>query len=174
VPSSVVATLIVLLAFVIVASASVRTVQPQQTYVVELLGRYRRTLQPGIHLLIPFIESVHAKVNMHEQVASFPPQPAITSDNLVACIDTVLHYRVVDPVRATYEIANFVQAMDMFTTMTLRSLMGSMELEQARASHNEITSQLTEALKGTTMSWGIEVIRVELKAIGTGSRTGCP
>jgi regulator of protease activity HflC (stomatin/prohibitin superfamily) len=149
-------------------------VQPQQTYVVELLGRYRRTLQPGIHLLIPFIESVHAKVNMREQVASFPPQPAITSDNLVACIDIVLYYRVVDPVRATYEIANSVQAMDWLSITALRNLMGSMQLEQARTSRNEITSQLTEALKETTVSWGIEVIRVEIKAIGTGSRTGCP
>jgi regulator of protease activity HflC (stomatin/prohibitin superfamily) len=174
VPSNVVATLVAVLAFVIVALASVRTVQPQQTYVVELLGRYRRTLQPGIHLLIPFIESVHAKVNMHEQVASFPPQPAITLDNLVACIDTVLYYSVVDPVRATYEIANSVQAMDMLTITVLRNLMGSMQLEQARASRNEITSQLTEALKETTVSWGIEVIRVEIKAIGAGSRTGCP
>ncbi|RZU73052.1 SPFH domain/Band 7 family protein [Micromonospora kangleipakensis] len=152
--------------------ASVRAVQPQQTYVVELLGRYRRTLEPGIHLLIPFIESVRAKVNMQEQVASFPPQPAITSDNLVACIGTVLYYQVVDPVRATYEIADSVQAMEMSTITALRNLMGSMNLERARASRDEITVHLTEVLDEKTPSWGIKVIRVEIKAIEAGSRLG--
>jgi len=174
VPSSVVASLVVVLALVVVALASVHAVQPQQTYVVELLGRYRRTLRPGVHVLIPFIESVRAKVNMREQVASFPPQPAITSDDLVACIDTVLYYRVVDPVRGTYEIANYIEAMDMLTTTILRNLMGSMELEQARSSAHEIAPRLTKALNERTASWGIDVIRVEIKAIGIGSRTGCP
>lgn len=157
----------------IVGLTSVRAVQPQQTYVVELLGRYRRTLEPGIHLLVPFIESVRAKVNMREQVASFPPQPAITSDDLVACIGTVLYYRVVDPVRATYEIANPVLAMEMLTITTLRNLIGSMDLERARASRDEITLQLTEVLDENTPSWGIKVIRAEIKAIETGSRLGC-
>jgi regulator of protease activity HflC (stomatin/prohibitin superfamily) len=166
-------TLLVLLAVIIVLLASVRAVQPQQTYVVELLGRYRRTLEPGIHLLIPFIESVRAKVNMREQVASFPPQPAITFDNLVACIGTVLYYKVVDPVRATYETADSVQAMEMSTITALRNLMGSMDLDRARASRDEITLHLVEALDDKTLSWGIKVIRVEIKAIETGSRLGC-
>lgn len=165
--------MVALLAMMIVGLTSVRAVQPQQTYVVELLGRYRRTLEPGIHLLVPFIESVRAKVNMREQVASFPPQPAITSDDLVACIGTVLYYRVVDPVRATYEIANSVLAMEMLTITTLRNLMGSMDLERARASRDEITLQLTEVLDENTPSWGIKVIRAEIKAIETGSRLGC-
>jgi hypothetical protein len=97
------------LVLIILVVAVVRVVPLQQAYVVELFGRYRRTLQPGIHLLVPLVESVRAKVNMREQVASFPPRPAITSDNLVACIETVLYYRVVDPVRATYEMFNPVR-----------------------------------------------------------------
>lgn len=106
---SVTAVAVAVLALIIVCLPAVRTVPPQQIYVVELLGRYRRTLEPGVHLLVPVIESVRAKVNMREQVASFPPQPAITSDNLVACMETVLYYRVEDPVRATYETADSVQ-----------------------------------------------------------------
>jgi regulator of protease activity HflC (stomatin/prohibitin superfamily) len=119
VSAGLVAVIVAFLALIIVGLAAVRTVPPQPTYVVELFGRYRRTLEPGVHLLIPLIESVHTKVNMGEQVATFPPRPAVTSDNLVACIDTVLYHRVVDPVRATYEIANSVQAMEMLTITTL-------------------------------------------------------
>jgi regulator of protease activity HflC (stomatin/prohibitin superfamily) len=162
------------LALIIIGLAAVRTVPPQQTYVVELLGRYRRTLEPGVHLLVPFTESVRAKVDMREQVATFPPQPAITSDNLVACIDTVLYYRVVDPVRATYEIANSVQAMEMLTITTLRDLTSSMDLERARASRDEINLRLTDVLDKNTGAWGIKVIRAEIKAIEIGSRLGCP
>jgi hypothetical protein len=139
-------TVVALVALIIVGWAAVRTVPPQQTYVVELLGRCRRTLEPGIHLLVPFIESVHAKVNMREQAASFPPQPAIASDNLVACIETVLYYRVVDPLRATYETVNSVRAMEMLTITTLRNLTGSMDLERVRASRDELNLRLTEVL----------------------------
>jgi regulator of protease activity HflC (stomatin/prohibitin superfamily) len=173
VSAGVVTTIVAVLAFIIVVLASLRIVQPQQTYVVERLGRYRRTLEPGIHLLVPFIESVRAKVKMREQVASFPPQPAITSDNLVACIGTVLYYQVADPVRATYEIANSVQAMEMLTITTLRNLVGSMDLEQARASRDEINVQLAGVLNEGTDAWGIKVNWTEIKAIESGSRLGC-
>jgi regulator of protease activity HflC (stomatin/prohibitin superfamily) len=148
-------------------------VQPQQTYVVELLGRYRRTLDPGIHVLLPFIESVRAKVDMGQRVASFPPQPAITLDNLVACISTVLYYRVVDPVRATYETADVERTIEMLSITTLRHLAGSMDLERVRASRNEINFQLAKVLDDETVAWGIKVIRTEVTAIETGSRLGC-
>jgi regulator of protease activity HflC (stomatin/prohibitin superfamily) len=171
---SVTAVAVAVLALIIVGLTAVRTVPPQQMYVVELLGRYRRTLEPGIHLLVPYIESVRAKVNMGEQVASFPPQPAITSDDLVACIETVLYYRVEDPVRVTYETANAVQTMEMLTITTLRDLTGSMDLERARASRDELNLRLTEVLDRSTGAWGIKVMRAEIKAIETGSRRGCP
>ncbi|HEX2773640.1 MAG TPA: SPFH domain-containing protein, partial [Micromonosporaceae bacterium] len=90
---------------------AVRIVPQQRMDVVERLGRYKRTLNPGLNLLVPFVDAVRTKVDMREQVVSFHPQPVITSDNLVVSIDTVLYFRVVDPVRATYEIANFLQAI---------------------------------------------------------------
>jgi regulator of protease activity HflC (stomatin/prohibitin superfamily) len=174
VSSGVVAAIVAFVAVIIVALAAVRIVRPQQTYVVELFGRFRRTLEPGVHLLIPLIESVRAKVNMREQVATFPPQPAITSDNQVACIETVLYYRIVDPVRATYEIANSLQALEMLTITTLRDLTGSMALEQARVSRDEINLRLTDLLDTNTGGWGIQVIRAETTSFETGSRLGCP
>jgi regulator of protease activity HflC (stomatin/prohibitin superfamily) len=153
--------------------ASLRRVQSQQAYVVQLLGRYRRTLEPGTHLLIPFIESVRAKVDMRDQVVSFPPQPAITSDDLVACISTVLQDRVVDPVRATYEIGNLRQALEMSTITALRRLAGSMDMERVRASSHEINLYLAGMVSENAGAWGVKVIQTEIEAIETGSRHGC-
>ncbi|MBO0871369.1 MAG: SPFH/Band 7/PHB domain protein [Micromonosporaceae bacterium] len=144
---------------------SVRIVPQQRMDVVERLGRYRRTLKPGMNLLVPFFDSVRSKVDMREQVVSFPPQPVITSDNLVVSIDTVLYFKVVDPVRATYEIANFLQAIEQLTVTTLRNVIGSMDLEKALTSRDEINRHLSGVLDETTGRWGIKVTRVEIKAI---------
>jgi regulator of protease activity HflC (stomatin/prohibitin superfamily) len=144
---------------------SVRIVPQQRKDVVERLGRYRRTLSPGMNILVPVLDSVRAKVDMREQVVSFPPQPVITSDNLVVSIDTVLYFRVVDPVRATYEIANFLQAIEQLTVTTLRNVIGSMDLEKALTSRDEINRHLSGVLDETTGRWGIKVTRVEIKAI---------
>jgi regulator of protease activity HflC (stomatin/prohibitin superfamily) len=133
--------------------------------VVERLGRYHRTLKPGLNILVPFIDAVRSKVDMREQVVSFPPQPVITSDNLVVSIDTVLYFKVVDPVRATYEIANFLQAIEQLTVTTLRNVIGSMDLEKALTSRDEINRHLSGVLDETTGRWGIKVTRVEIKAI---------
>src|SRR4051794_39704817 len=133
--------------------------------VVERLGKYHRTLSPGLNLLVPIIDSVRTKVDMREQVVSFPPQPVITSDNLVVSIDTVLYFKVVDPVRATYEIANFLQAIEQLTVTTLRNVIGSMDLEKALTSRDEINRHLSVVLDETTGRWGIKVTRVEIKAI---------
>ena len=144
---------------------SVRVVPQQRKDVVERLGRYQRTLNPGLNLLVPFLDQVRAKVDMREQVVSFPPQPVITSDNLVVSIDTVLYFRVVDPVLATYEIANFLQAIEQLTVTTLRNVIGSMDLEKALTSRDEINRHLSGVLDETTGRWGIKVARVEIKAI---------
>jgi regulator of protease activity HflC (stomatin/prohibitin superfamily) len=133
--------------------------------IVERLGRYNRTLDPGFHLLVPFFDRVREKVDMREAVQSFPPQPVITSDNLVVSIDTVLYYRVVDPVRAVYEIASFLQAIEQLTVTTLRNVIGSMDLEKALTSRDEINQHLSSVLDETTGRWGIKVTRVEIKAI---------
>ena len=123
--------------------------------------------------MVPFIESVRAKVDMGEQVANLRSEPAITVDSIVACISTVLYYRVEDPVRATYEIADYREAMRMLTTTTLRNLIGSMDLERARASRVELGSQLTRGLREHTGAWGIGVVRAEITAIEIGSSSGC-
>ena len=150
---------------VITLAKAVRIVPQQRMDVVERLGRYNRTLKPGLNLLVPFIDAVRTKVDMREQVVSFPPQPVITSDNLVVSIDTVLYFKVVDPVRATYEIANFLQAIEQLTVTTLRNVIGSLDLERALTSREEINRHLSGVLDETTGRWGIKVTRVEIKAI---------
>jgi regulator of protease activity HflC (stomatin/prohibitin superfamily) len=159
--------LIIGIAFIVVVvlARSVRQVPQQRMDVVERLGKYHRTLTPGLNLLVPIIDSVRTKVDMREQVVSFPPQPVITSDNLVVSIDTVLYFKVVDPVRATYEIANFLQAIEQLTVTTLRNVIGSMDLERALTSRDEINRHLSGVLDETTGRWGIKVTRVEIKAI---------
>ena len=144
---------------------SVRIVPQQRMDVVERLGKYKRTLNPGLNLLVPFVDAVRTKVDMREQVVSFPPQPVITSDNLVVSIDTVLYFKVVDPVRATYEIANFLQAIEQLTVTTLRNVIGSLDLERALTSREEINRHLSGVLDETTGRWGVKVTRVEIKAI---------
>jgi regulator of protease activity HflC (stomatin/prohibitin superfamily) len=155
----------VALVVVVTLVRAVRVVPQQRMDVVERLGRYQRTLRPGLNMLVPFLDAVRTKVDMREQVVSFPPQPVITSDNLVVSIDTVLYFRVVDPVRATYEIANFLQAIEQLTVTTLRNVIGSLDLEKALTSREEINRHLSGVLDETTGRWGIKVTRVEIKAI---------
>ena len=150
---------------VVTLSRSIRVVPQQRMDVVERLGKYQRTLKPGLNVLVPFFDKVRTKVDMREQVVSFPPQPVITSDNLVVSIDTVLYFKVVDPVRATYEIANFLQAIEQLTVTTLRNVIGSLDLEKALTSREEINRHLSGVLDETTGRWGIKVTRVEIKAI---------
>jgi regulator of protease activity HflC (stomatin/prohibitin superfamily) len=157
--------LVIALFAVITVYRSVRIVPQQRMDVVERLGKYKRTLSPGLNLLVPFVDAVRTKVDMREQVVSFPPQPVITSDNLVVSIDTVLYFKVVDPVRATYEISNFLQAIEQLTVTTLRNVIGSMDLERALTSRDEINRHLSSVLDETTGRWGIKVTRVEIKAI---------
>jgi len=156
---------VVAIIVIVVLLRSVRVVPQQRMDVVERLGKYQRTLKPGLNLLVPFIDAVRTKVDMREQVVSFPPQPVITSDNLVVSIDTVLYFKVVDPVRATYEIANFLQAIEQLTVTTLRNVIGSLDLEKALTSREEINRHLSSVLDETTGRWGIKVTRVEIKAI---------
>ncbi|HEU5107590.1 MAG TPA: SPFH domain-containing protein, partial [Micromonosporaceae bacterium] len=144
---------------------SVRIVPQQRMDVVERLGKYQRTLKPGLNLLVPFIESVRTKVDMREQVVSFPPRAVITSDNLQVSIDTVLYFKVVDPVRATYEIADFLEGIEQLTVTTLRNVIGSLDLEKALTSRDDINRHLSSVLDETTGRWGIKVTRVEIKAI---------
>ena len=155
-----------ILLFVIVALVRAVRIVPQATaVVVERLGRYSRTLDAGLHLLIPFVDRVRAGVDLREQVVSFPPQPVITSDNLVVSIDTVIYFQVTEPKSAVYEIANYIQGIEQLTVTTLRNVVGSMDLEQTLTSRDQINGQLRGVLDEATGKWGVRVNRVELKSI---------
>ncbi|GII88428.1 paraslipin [Sphaerisporangium siamense] len=144
---------------------TVRIVPQARAYIVERLGRYHRTLTPGLNIVVPFVDAVKTTVDLREQVVSFPPQPVITSDNLVVSIDTVIYFQVTDPQSATYEIANFLTGVEQLTVTTLRNVVGGMDLERALTSREEINSELRGVLDEATGKWGIRVNRVELKAI---------
>ncbi|MBG6083385.1 SPFH domain-containing protein [Zhihengliuella flava] len=158
--------LIVLAIFVIVVLLrSIRIVPQARAGIVERLGKYHRTLGPGLTLLIPFIDRLLPMLDLREQVVSFPPQPVITEDNLVVSIDTVVYFQITEPRAATYEIANYIQAVEQLTTTTLRNVVGGLNLEEALTSRDQINGQLRGVLDEATGKWGIRVSRVELKAI---------
>jgi regulator of protease activity HflC (stomatin/prohibitin superfamily) len=164
-----VAVLIVLLVvalFVLVTLArTIRIVPQARAGVVERLGRYSRTLTPGLTIVVPFIDRIREMIDLREQVISFAPQPVITEDNLVVSIDTVIYFQVTDAKAATYEIQNYIQAIDLLTVTALRNLVGGMTLEEALTSRDAINDQLRGILDDATGKWGIRVHRVELKAI---------
>ncbi|WBU38543.1 SPFH domain-containing protein [Homoserinibacter sp. YIM 151385] len=162
----IIALLVVVAIFVIVMLfRSIRIIPQAYAGVVERLGKYHKTLQPGLNLLVPFIDRLRPLVDMREQVVSFPPQPVITEDNLVVSIDTVVYFQVTDARAATYEIANYLGAVEQLTTTTLRNVVGGLNLEEALTSRDNINGQLRIVLDEATGKWGIRVGRVELKAI---------
>jgi regulator of protease activity HflC (stomatin/prohibitin superfamily) len=161
--------LVVLLAFAflafIVLARSIRIVPQARAGVVERLGRYQRTLNPGLALLVPFVDRVRPLIDLREQVVSFPPQPVITEDNLVLGIDTVVYFQVNDPKAASYEIANYIQAIEQLVVTTLRNVIGGMTLEDTLTSRDQINAELRVVLDEATGKWGIRVNRVEIKSI---------
>jgi regulator of protease activity HflC (stomatin/prohibitin superfamily) len=163
-----VAVLIVLAVIAVVVllllAKTVRVIPQARAGVVERLGRYSRTLTPGLTLVIPFIDRVRPLLDLREQAVSFEPQPVITQDNLVVSIDTVIYFQVTDPKAATYEIANPVNAIDLLTVTTLRNVIGGMTLEETLTSREKINDQLRGNLDEATGKWGIRVHRVELKS----------
>ena len=157
--------LVVAVLVLIVLARTVRIVPQARAGVIERLGRYSRTLNPGLALVVPFVDRLRPLIDLREQVVSFPPQPVITEDNLVVNIDSVIYFQVTDARAATYEIANYIQAIEQLTVTTLRNVIGGMALEKTLTSRDEINSQLRGVLDEATGKWGIRVNRVELKAI---------
>jgi regulator of protease activity HflC (stomatin/prohibitin superfamily) len=149
----------------IVLARTVRIIPQARAAVVERLGRYSRTLSPGLALVVPFVDRIRPMIDLREQVVSFPPQPVITEDNLVVSIDSVIYFQVTDPKSATYEIANYIQAIEQLTVTTLRNVIGGLALEKTLTSRDEINDRLRGVLDEATGKWGIRVNRVELKAI---------
>ena len=149
----------------IVIARAIRIIPQASAGIVERLGRYHRTLEAGLALIVPFVDRVRPLIDLREQVVSFPPQPVITADNLVVSIDSVIYFQVTDPKAATYEIANYIQAIEQLTVTTLRNVAGGMDLERTLTSREEINLQLRGVLDEATGKWGIRVNRVEIKAI---------
>ncbi|TMR91870.1 SPFH domain-containing protein [Nonomuraea basaltis] len=157
--------LFVILFAVFTVLKAVRIVPQARARNVERLGRYHRTLKPGLNFVIPYIDRVYPMIDLREQVVSFRPQPVITEDNLVVEIDTVLYFQVTDPRAAAYEIANYIQGVEQLTVTTLRNVVGSMDLEKTLTSRDTVNSQLRGVLDEATGKWGLRVNRVEVKAI---------
>jgi regulator of protease activity HflC (stomatin/prohibitin superfamily) len=163
--AGIIVAIVVVVVLLIALARMVRIVPQARAAVIERLGRYVRTATPGLTLLLPFVDRMRPLIDLREQVVSFPPQPVITSDNLTVAIDSVIYFQVTDPRAATYEIQNYIQAVEQLTITTLRNVVGSLNLEQALTSRDEINTKLRGVLDEATGPWGIRVARVEIKAI---------
>ena len=157
---------LVLAAFaILVVASSIRIVRQARVGVVERWGKYRASLTPGLHVIIPMLDRITAVVDMRETLQAFAPQPVITQDNVTIGIDIVVYYQVTDPFRATYEVANVLVAMEQLAITTLRNVVGAMTLEETLTSRDMINTQLRTVLDEATEKWGVRVTRVELKSI---------
>jgi len=155
----------ILIIFVfVVAFASIRIVQPFQKGVIERLGRYQRTVQPGLTLIVPFVDSIQ-RVDMREQVVDVPPQEVITKDNVVVTVDAIVYFEATDPVKLVYNVADFYNAATKLAQTNLRNVVGEMELDSALTSRDHINAKLREVLDDATDKWGVRVVRVEIKRI---------
>jgi regulator of protease activity HflC (stomatin/prohibitin superfamily) len=163
--AALIALVVILLFAVFVASQTLRIIPQARAGVVERLGRYSRTLAPGLTIVVPFIDRVKPLIDLREQVVSFPPSGVITEDNVTVNIDTVLYFTITDPKSASYEVASPLQAIEQLTVTTLRNVIGGLTLEQTLTSRDQINTQLRVVLDEATGKWGIRINRVELKAV---------
>jgi regulator of protease activity HflC (stomatin/prohibitin superfamily) len=163
---SVIVVLIAALAVVGIAFliGAVKIVRPYQRGLVERLGRYKATKDPGFNLIMPFIETMQL-VDMREQVVDVPPQEVITADNVVVSVDAVVYYEATDPQRLVYNVADFFTAITKLAQTNLRNLIGDLELDKALTSRDTINTQLREVLDDATDKWGVQVVRVEIQRI---------
>ncbi len=150
---------------VLLLSMTLKIIRQQHVGIVERLGKYRRKLEPGPHLVIPIFDKIVHDLDVREEVVPFPPQGVITEDNLMVSIDSVIYFQIVDPVRAAYEAQDYRGAIEQLTMTTLRNIIGGMDLETALTSRDEINQKLRMVLDEATGKWGIKVNRVELRAI---------
>src|SRR5919112_6639989 len=155
--------IIALILFVFVAQG-VKIVRPYERGLIERLGKYRATVDPGLRTLIPFVDHIR-RVDMREQVVDVPPQEVITSDNVVVSVDAVVYYEATDPQRLVYNVADFFTAITKLAQTNLRNLIGDLELDKALTSRDTINTQLREVLDEATDKWGVKVVRVEIQRI---------
>ncbi|HET7408391.1 MAG TPA: paraslipin, partial [Mycobacteriales bacterium] len=150
---------------VLIVARTVRIVPQARAGIIERLGRYQRTLNPGLTFVVPFVDRVLPLIDLREQVVTFPPQPVITSDNVSVGVDTVLYFTITEPKDATYEIANPLQAIEQLTVTTLRNIIGSLTLEETLTSRDQVNDKLRVVLDERTGKWGIRINGVEIKSI---------
>ena len=162
--SNIVLAVLIVIAVVIVASA-IKIIPQANAGITERLGKYHRTLEPGLSLIIPGIDRLKPLIDLREKVVSFPPQPVITEDNLVVSIDTVIYFQVTNAKSAIYEIENYIQGIEQLVVTTLRNSVGGLDLEKALTSRDHINAILRGVLDEATSKWGVRVNRVEIKAI---------
>lgn len=156
--------IVLALVIFIIALTGIRIVSPYEKGVIQRLGRYQRTANPGLTLIIPFLDSM-AKVDMREQLVDVLPQEVITKDNVVVTVDAVVYYEATDPVRLLYNVADFHRAATNLAQTNLRNVIGEMELDGALTSRETINTKLREVLDDATDKWGVRVVRVEIKRI---------
>ena len=162
---SVLVNMILVLFVIIIALSSIKIIKQATVGVVERLGKYHKTAEQGINVIIPFIDRFRAIIDLREQVVDFPPQPVITKDNVTMMIDTVVYYQITDPFKVTYEISNAILAIENLTATTLRNIVGDLELDETLTSRDLVNTKLRTILDEATDKWGIKVNRVELKNI---------
>ncbi len=163
--ASLIVVVAIALAVIFFIGNAIRVIRQQRVGVVERLGKFKRTLEPGPHLVVPVLDKVRYNLDMRENVVPFPPQGVITEDNLMVNIDSVIYFQIIDPVRAAYEAQDYIKAIEQLTMTTLRNIIGGLDLEQTLTSREEINQKLRIVLDEATGKWGIKVNRVELRAI---------
>ncbi|MFO7699540.1 MAG: SPFH domain-containing protein [Acidimicrobiia bacterium] len=156
--------LVLIVVLIIYVGLAIKIVQQYEQGLVERFGRYRKTLDPGFHLIVPFIEKVR-KIDMREQVVDVPPQEVITKDNVVVTVDAVVYFQATDPVKLAYNVANFILAATKLAQTNLRNVVGDMDLDDALTSREKINTELRLILDEATDVWGTRVVRVEIQRI---------
>lgn len=150
---------------IILVTKTITIVPQSEVYIVERLGKYKETLNPGLHFVVPFIDNVSYKNSLRTMRLDSEPQPVITKDNVSMGIDTVIFYKITDPIKSTYEVDDLEMAIEAITSTTIRDVIGSMELDKTLHSRDAINTKLSVELDKATDAWGVKIERVEVKDI---------
>ena len=157
--------IVIIVVIVMIGLSCVKIVKQSRIGIIMRLGKFHKVADTGVHFLVPFLDQMSYIIDLREKVVDFPPQPVITKDNVTMQIDTVVYYRITDPARYTFEIANPITAIENLTATTLRNIIGELDLDETLTSRDLINTKMRAILDEATDKWGIKVNRVELKNI---------